>query len=339
MLEVIFLAFVLFETYKIYKILKEEWDFLTSLEQQQRTVKMRTRDGAYMRFLHCIRVEPHRIEGQNFVVVLVNIIKGLCLTAFASVFKIARLIMNILKKSFFNALDMISMVLMYTQIAIWGKIIKRGEFLTDSGSPVNVIQICGGVAHYFETYVIVSTLSIALIFVRMLQYFTFSKKLSAFSEIMSAAAFDIIFFGIMWCFMVFGFAIAFFAVYGREIASLRAVSTSLLSTLKMSMNEFNFDEMSQADHVLTIIFFIIFITIFKVLLGNMFIAIISAHYFQFQREAAEDGNGEEDAGFFGLILSIIRNNLKTSEEDDDEESPEGAGAKDSKKKHKGGLLR
>jgi len=189
MLEVIFLAFVLFETYKIYKILKEEWDFLTSLEQQQRTVKMRTRDGPYMRFLHCIRVEPHRIEGQNFVVVLVNIIKGLCLTAFASVFKIARLIVNILKKSFFNALDMISMVLMYTQIAIWSKIIKRGEFVKDAGNPVNVIQICGGVVDYFETYKLVSTLSIALIFVRMLQYFTFSKKLSAFSEIMSAAAF------------------------------------------------------------------------------------------------------------------------------------------------------
>ena len=187
------------------------------------------------------------------------------------------------------------------------------------GNPVNVIQICGGVAGYFETYVIVATLSIALIFVRMLQYFTFSKKLSAFSEIMGAAAFDIIFFGIMWCFMVFGFAIAFFAVYGREIYNLRAVSTSLLSTLKMSMNEFNFDEMSKADSILTITFFIIFITIFKVLLGNMFIAIISAHYFQFQREAAEDGNGEEDAAFFGLILSIIRNNLKASEEDDDEE--------------------
>ena len=32
-LEVVFLLFVLFETYKIYRVLKDEWDFLTSMEE------------------------------------------------------------------------------------------------------------------------------------------------------------------------------------------------------------------------------------------------------------------------------------------------------------------
>ena len=90
---------------------------------------------------------------------------------------------------------------------------------------------------------VISTLSIALIFVRMLQYFTFSKKLSAFSEIIAAAAFDILFFAIMWCVMLAGFAIAFFALYGRELAAFRAVSSAYLAAFKMSANEFQYDEM------------------------------------------------------------------------------------------------
>ena len=68
------------------------------------------------------------------------------------------------------------------------------------------------------------------------------------------------------------------------------------------MNEFQFDQMEKADAGYTIPVFIIFVAIFKLLLGNMFIAIISAHYFQFQREAAEDSHGEEDANFFDLIF-------------------------------------
>jgi len=78
----------------------------------------------------------------------------------------------------------------------------------------------------------------------MLQYFAFSKKLSTFTEIMSAAALDFIFFALIWCAMVFGFGIAFFAVYGREVRSLSAVPTSLLTTQKMSMSAFLFVEMS-----------------------------------------------------------------------------------------------
>ena len=69
----------------------------------------------------------------------------------------------------------------------------------------------------------------------------------------------------------------------------------------------------------------------------MFIAIVAAHYFQFQREGSEDGSGDEDAGFFGLVLSIIRNNLKT--DDDEDEEDEGAGGKAAKKKPQVGLLR
>jgi len=115
----------------------------------------------------------------------------------------------------------------------------------------------------------------------VLQCFTFSKKLSTFSELVSAAAFDIIFFGIMWCVMLVGFAIAFFVVYGSEIESLSTVPSSYGATIKMSFNEFLFDEMVEIDERFTLAIFIVFMFFFKILLSNMFIAIFSAHYFQY----------------------------------------------------------
>lgn len=307
-LEFFFLLFVLFETYKIYTTLQDEWEFMGTLERD--TGRGRPGDSAFTRLLHRCGVEPQRVEGQNPIVVLVNVTKGISLAAVAGVLKIAHLLTNILRKSFFNALDIVSAAVLYAQVAIWGQVISRGRFETDreTGRPVNVIQTCAGVADYAEMYAVISTLSIALIFVRMLQYFTFSKKLSAFSEIMSAAAFDILFFGIMWCVMLFGFALACFAIYGREMASFRAVSTAYLSAFKMSANEFQYDAMEAVDSTATPTMFIVFMVIYRLLLSNMFIAIISAHYFQLQREAAEDDNGA-DAGFVQLVLSILRNKL------------------------------
>jgi len=65
-----------------------------------------------MKFLHRCGIEPSSIEGKNCVVVLVNVVRGLCKALFQAVFKIVRMVINILQKSFFNALDMISMVLL-----------------------------------------------------------------------------------------------------------------------------------------------------------------------------------------------------------------------------------
>ena len=76
----------------------------------------------------------------------------------------------------------------------------------------------------------------------------------------------------------------------------------------------------------------------------MFIAIISAHYFQFQREAAEDSHGEEDANFFDLIFSIIRSKIKQEQQNDAEDIPDddaqgGGESKKQKKKKELGYIK
>ena len=172
-----------------------------------------------MRFMHRCGIDPNLIEGRNFIVVFYNVIKGLCISIIKLVLKIVILLTNILQKSFFNALDMVSIILYYVTLAYWIKIISVGEFIVDeaTGTPTNVLQVSNQMAHLYDTYTQVTTVNIFLIFIRSMQYFAFSQQLSSYFEIIGQASFDILFFAILWCFMLIGFSVSFFAMFGLQM--------------------------------------------------------------------------------------------------------------------------
>ena len=130
-----------------------------------------------------------------------------------------------------------------------------------------------------KLYVQFATASICITVLKMLQYMTFSKKLSAFQEITFAAAFDLLFFCLLWATMLFGFAVAFFASYGLALFDFRDVPASLVQSFRMSVGFFSFDEMAAVDFSNTVTWFLLFQVIYRILLSNMFIAIGSAHFF------------------------------------------------------------
>jgi hypothetical protein len=71
----------------------------------------------------------------------------------------------------------------------------------------------------------------------------------------------------------------------------------------------------------------------------MFIAIISAHYFEYQREASSASSGGQEEGIVELIISIIRNKMKKKSETNEDGSPKVPDdlPKDKKSKPKGGV--
>jgi hypothetical protein len=138
-----------------------------------------------------------------------------------------------------------------------------------------------------------------------LQFFTFSKKLSAFSEVISSAKYDIIFFVLMFGFIIFGYSVAGYGIYGGvlyEFSTLYLASTQLLRTLLL---DFNYSVMYQTDPTISSFYFVSYIIIFKIALLNMFVAIIVAHFNQFRRES---GN-EDNVSFLEVVLKILQNNL------------------------------
>ena len=166
------------------------------------------------------------------------------------------------------------------------------------------------------TYIAMSSLSIFVTYVRLLQYFTFSNKLSSFQDIILASSFPLLFFVLLYMILLFGFSICFFAVYGIEMEEFSTLAGSLITSLKMSMGEFLYDRMVEVAASFTSPMYILFKMIFTILLQNMFIAIISAHYFQYQREVAED-KVTDDVSTFLLVLSILRNKLREEGGDQD----------------------
>ena len=62
---------------------------------------------------------------------------------------------------------------------------------------------------------------------------------------------------------------------------MKTLRDAYLLSLKMSLGQFLYTDMAKDDIYFTTLIFIIFVVIFKILLANMFIAIISAHYYQF----------------------------------------------------------
>ena len=106
--------------------------------------------------------------------------------------------------------------------------------------------------------------------------------------------------------MLVGFSIFFMATIGTLHIEYSTFSKAYLATASSSLGDINFDLVSDES---VIVIFIIFNFIYRILLANMFIAIISAHYFQFQRESEEDSAGEEE-NIDKLILGIVRSELR-----------------------------
>jgi len=79
--------------------------------------------------------------------------------------------------------------------------------------------------------------------------------------------------------MLFGFSLGFFAVYGLQMEIFSTLGISIVSGWRMSTGDFYFDEMSNVNANYTSPIYVIFKVTFTILLQNMFIAIISAHYF------------------------------------------------------------
>ena len=59
------------------------------------------------------------------------------------------------------------------------------------------------VAEYYTTYRLLSSINIIVTFLRIIQYYKFSKKLSNLFSVISESTMDIFFFGIMFIIVIY----------------------------------------------------------------------------------------------------------------------------------------
>jgi hypothetical protein len=106
--------------------------------------------------------------------------------------------------------------------------------------------------------VTLTAVNILLTFVRILQFFTFSRKLSTFTDILESAKFDIFFFILMFTLVTFGYACAGYALFGSRVEKFSSILLSFLTLLRMIKADYNYSDMYKADSSVSGIYFVTF---------------------------------------------------------------------------------
>lgn len=118
----------------------------------------------------------------------------------------------------------------------------------------------------------------------ILKFFSFSKKLSAFTQILTAAKYDVLVFIVMSSIVIFGFAIAGHAIYGAHLVEFSSVMLSSVTLLKFIGGQYLYSEMYEVAPSVSGLYFVSFLVLMRIAFLNMFIAIIVAHYNEFISE-------------------------------------------------------
>ena len=153
-----------------------------------------------------------------------------------------------------------------------------------------------------NTYRTISAYLAFVSFIRMLQFYSFSKDLSVLTDVLNAAKIDILFFLAMFITILFGYALMGYILLGHSMSGFSTVTNSIVSCYMMLLGAFRLDKISSADSVLGLLFFASFIVLFYLLLLNMFTGIIAAHHEQIEREDKSFNH----PGFFQKIWNVIR---------------------------------
>jgi hypothetical protein len=209
-----------------------------------------------------------------------------------------------LNSSLFRVISFASIILSYVTII-------QLILFASSSFRLNFELPCYGQDHFneFSDLVILNNkiravlaFNLFVIFLRLLQFFKFSKKLSLLTDILQEAKFEITFFFLLFLVILFGYALMGFLLLGHYDSGFFTLGRSFMTLYAMLLGEFDTQALTSADSALGGLFFVTYMVLFKLLLLNMFIAIIRAHYFALNAT----NPSQQVRGFFAEILHVIR---------------------------------
>jgi hypothetical protein len=147
-------------------------------------------------------------------------------------------------------------------------------------------------------------------YLRVLQFFSFSKKLSMLTDSLSAAFLDVAFFMVMFVSILFSYSIMGYLLLGHYYDEFGTLARSFVSCYTCLLGEFDLDKVTAVDKSLGLLYFISFAIIFNFLLINMFIAIIVGHYRNVRSEYTD-----QKRGFFAEVFFILRSRCRKRKQD------------------------
>lgn len=230
-----------------------------------------------------------------------RLLYSLIVTLIKTIYRIIYTLIQHLFSGAFEFFDTLSMTLIIQEIVLWIQIIIHSDYIIYSdGSDGNTRESLNEVVPKLELYSHTCSVNIITMFLALMQYFTFSSKLSMFYLVIKSASYDIIFYAIMLIILMFGYAVMGHVLFGISNASFKSLSETAMTNVLMIIGEFPTTDLQTLNDGLLLTFGMSFILLNMILL-NMFIAIIGVHYFEFYIDM---GNIEE-INFVKIVIKIV----------------------------------
>ena len=162
-------------------------------------------------------------------------------------------------------------------MTIWIEIITIDIFVLDfQGNSDNAFSTIDNTINLLSYYEGLISINILLMWWNIMQYFSFSCKLSMFYEVIRSSLFDIIFFGFMQTKIMWGYALIGFMLFGISDEGFSTFNDSIFTVFMVFVGDKSVFEISTSKLTVLYIFGVSF-KLMSLMLLNMQIAIYKSH--------------------------------------------------------------
>jgi hypothetical protein len=206
-------------------------------------------------------------------------------------------------------IDLVAYVLGLLSIAAWATYLTQtayGPVLPEDS--VDYFDSTDTLARALKYYLDLSSLSLLLIFLRLIKFMQMSKSLSFLQNTISEAIVDIYFFCIMLGALMLGFVFMAYLAFGPHAKSFSSITSALTTCFQMIIGDFNYKEMSDANPQIAPLFFIFYLFLFVFVLLNIFTAILERAYSRVKQES--DGERTSPINFISVLIEFCVRKIK-----------------------------
>lgn len=125
------------------------------------------------------------------------------------------------------------------------------------------------------TSVHLASLNVFLAWFRLCSYLAYVPRFALVTGTLARAASTVGGFAVVFCVVLFGFAEAHMLTFGSRVVGFRNLSVSMVTLLRSLVGDFEFEAMVEAQWLLGVVFFVLFVALSVVVVLNILIAIIS----------------------------------------------------------------
>ena len=284
-------VFIILTSFYLYKVIKSILFNYLELEKeylgkQTNEIKKNTI------FFRVFGFDKISFIDKSFAVGLLSFLYRVLVTTIRSLYQLLLSIYKYITSSIFSAINLLSIWVTIVCITFWVRIITTDDFvLNKDGSSSSAFDFINLKINYFATYKLWTSINTLLMFCKILQFFTFSSKLSMFYEVISNGLFDIVFFTIMQIIIMVGYSLMGYMLFGISDENFSTFSNSWMSLFLMIIGNISIFDI-ETSNIVFLYFFGITFTLINVLLLNMLVAIYASHYFQYYTDQGDTKTNE-----------------------------------------------